>query len=205
MARPGPLPTFVALWVVLTGGGILSMARYASTPGPADAPPSKWPSDTSLTLAAGGEKTVLVFLHPLCSCSDATLAEAEELVAWGHKRLQLVVVVPLPERSSPESRNKWIQSDRVRRASAIPGARVVLDPGGVESHRFHALTSGFVTAYSGDGILRFAGGITAARGQTGESAGLGALENAIDGRPLTTADRFPVFGCLFRELAQGVR
>jgi hypothetical protein len=81
-------------------------------------------------------------------------------------------------------------------ARAIPGAHLLEDPGGVESIRFGATTSGQVVAYDPTGRLVFTGGLTASRGHEGESDGARLLETRLRESPSTVAEiRRAVFGC----------
>jgi hypothetical protein len=74
------------------------------------------------------------------------------------------------------------------------GFEAVCDPGGTESTRFGALTSGHAVVYSAEGKLQFSGGLTSTRGHVGPSAGSVALEGLLHGE--AGVDRFtPTYGC----------
>jgi hypothetical protein len=82
--------------------------------------------------------------------------------------------------------------------AAISNVDLRVDDGGAIARSFGALTSGEVLLYDARGALRFAGGITAARGHEGDSEGRDALEASIRGA--TGQARAAVFGCsLFGE------
>jgi hypothetical protein len=71
---------------------------------------------------------------------------------------------------------------------------MVHDHDGVEARRFGAATSGQVILYDARGTLLFSGGITPARGHSGDSTGRDAiLALLIDGS--SEASETPVFGC----------
>jgi hypothetical protein len=182
------------IWTIATLCGLCTMARFESTAGPISSPPSHWPSGSALVRAQDAV-TLLVFIHPRCSCTDATLTQLEELLAWGNGRVQATIVIPTPTNPPKD----WLKSANVRHASAIGGVPVVPDDGGVESYRFGALTSGVVAAYASNGTLLFAGGITPARAQTGPNTGMFALERAIE-EGSVSRHRPLVFGCRFEEL-----
>jgi hypothetical protein len=72
-----------------------------------------------------------------------------------------------PEETPPG----WARTDIWRSASAIPGVFVQADVGGRLAHVFGADTSGHAMLYDPEGRLRFAGGITPARGHRGSNLG----------------------------------
>jgi hypothetical protein len=88
----------------------------------------------------------------------------------------------------------WERTSLWTRAEGIPGVTVAADEDGVEATTFDARTSGEVRLYDADGVLRFAGGITAARGHSGDNAGRTAVEELLAGRGAAVA-RTPVYGC----------
>ncbi len=96
---------------------------------------------------------------------------------------------------------QWVQSDTWRQAAAIPGIHIVSDQGGALAHRFGAQTSGQTYLYNPAGRLLFSGGLTAARGHEGDSAGLNAALALVRGQtPVQT--RTPVFGCSLFPISQ---
>jgi hypothetical protein len=93
-----------------------------------------------------------------------------------------------------DSSTDWEKTDLWQSAARIPGVNVVADDNGIEARRFHAVTSGQTALYDTDGRLLFSGGITSARGHSGDNAGRSAivsLLNAGDANRTVTA----VFGC----------
>lgn len=88
----------------------------------------------------------------------------------------------------------WEKTDLWQSAARIPGVNVVADDNGIEASRFNAVTSGQTALYDADGHLLFSGGITGARGHSGDNAGRSAivsLLNTVDAERTETA----VFGC----------
>ena len=79
-------------------------------------------------------------------------------------------------------------------AAAIPGVRVLADGDGAAAAVFGAATSGHVLFYDAAGALRFSGGITAARGHQGPSAGGEAILTAMRGGE-PGRERALTFGC----------
>lgn len=88
----------------------------------------------------------------------------------------------------------WMKTDLYRSAAAIPDVEVMRDDDGLEARRFEASTSGEVLLYDAEGNLLFSGGITAARGHSGDNTGRSAL-TALLARRGVSGSRTPVFGC----------
>ena len=178
------------LWVALLASGIATLATYANTPGPVThAAPVEWPLSSSLARLPG-QPTLVMVLHPHCPCSRATVGELAVLMARTGGAKTAHVLFHRPEGVAAD----WHQTALWSDASAIPGVTVAIDAGGTESRRFGIATSGHTLLYDGDGRLQFSGGITAARGHSGDNAGRSALTALLQHRP---PDRqvTSVFGC----------
>jgi hypothetical protein len=178
------------VWVTGVTLGFAVLGRHSTTPGEAAAGPSQWPSATRLSRAPAGRSTLLLFVHPKCPCTRATMGELEILMARSMERAEACVVFVRP----PEVAAGWERTDLWQRATRIPGVVVRVDEGGVEAQRFGAVTSGEVLVYDPSGALRFAGGITAARGHSGDNAGRSAVEALLAGHDDALRSS-PVFGC----------
>jgi hypothetical protein len=183
----------VAIWFAVVGGGYTALIRYKTTPGAATHAPVAWPTRSALVRAANGP-TLVMFLHPHCPCSTASLSELLRLMSHARDAVSVRVVLVLPEGVDAE----WKDTGLRARALAIPGIEVLEDEGGIEAARFGAMTSGACVLYDAAGRLAFAGGITALRGHEGESAGedriLTVLKHGAPDRPDS-----PVFGCGLRD------
>lgn len=165
------------------------LAAYASLPGTTLAAPLKWPAETAI-LRSERAPTLLVFAHPRCPCTRATLGELEKIVARYGDSLATWVVFLKPGGSDAG----WDNTELLKTAAAIPHVGVIRDLDGVEAGRFQATTSGQALLYSEQGDLEFCGGITVARGHAGDSAGREAIE-AILSRGPAGLRQTPVFGC----------
>lgn len=201
-----PIPAWPHLVVLLTVGwaaavglGTTRLWTYASTAGVAARPTPGWPHGTSLS-RRGDVPTLVLSVHPHCPCSRATIGELAKLMAACHGKLDATVLMHRPA-GMPDG---WERTDLWTSASAIPGVRVVTDPGGVESRRFGAATSGQALLYAADGRTLFAGGITESRGHGGDNAGRSAIVslvlNEVGVARAETRATTPVYGCpLFDE------
>ncbi|MGH7857922.1 MAG: RedB protein [Candidatus Binatia bacterium] len=181
------------VWLLLVGTGLKALWSYSLAPGEGGRTPELWPAESRLPPPAR-RPNLVVLAHPQCACSRATVGELALLMARVHDRVSAHVLFLEPE-GADES---WVKSDLWERAAAIPGVTVWKDEGGRESERFGAATSGQTVLYDRDGRLRFSGGITAARGHSGDNAGRSTLTalllDGAAGRPRT-----PVFGCSLHE------
>ena len=178
-----------ALWLVAVGTGFGALSLYTSTPGKPGARGSQWPADSAIPFDPN-RPNVVVFVHPRCPCSRATLAELERALATTGQRAAVHVVLFRPEQASPS----WERTDIRIRAAAIPGVLVWTDTGGIEANHFGAETSGLVVVYGASGDLLFQGGVTAYRGHEGDNTGSAELMRLINGGTVGHRST-PVFGC----------
>lgn len=166
--------------------------RYSNTPGHAASPPAGWPSDVSVK-PKKGRSTLLMFAHPNCPCSRASIGELAIIMARSSEKLDAHVFFYYPVHES----SAWARTDLWDSAKSIPGVHVIEDAGGTLALRFGAFTSGQTLLYNPDGRLVFNGGITAARGHSGDNNGrhaiLALLQRGTQERSVT-----PVFGCSLR-------
>jgi hypothetical protein len=186
----GRLAVDVAAWALLVVVGFAFLLVYESTPGEAASPPARWPTETSLTPARAGAWSLVVFAHPRCPCTRATLDSLARLTARGGDRLEASVVL-VRDQSTEEG---WERGDLREKAERIPGVRLHVDAGGVEARRFGAVSSGQTLLFDPDGALRFSGGLTVLRGHDGDSPGSGAVEALLAGREPSVVET-PVYGC----------
>ncbi|HXB74671.1 MAG TPA: hypothetical protein VNY05_40930 [Candidatus Acidoferrales bacterium] len=179
----------VALWIPMVGFGIRTLWQYAGTPGRAATPPAVWPAHT-LARPAPGRAFLIIFAHPQCPCSRATIGE----LAWVMARCREKVEVGVWFYAPAQEPGNWWKTELWRSAAAIPGVRVFEDRDGIEARRFGASTSGQVLLYDSGGHLVFNGGITALRGHSGDNDGRNAIVSLVHGEiPMRQAT--PVFGC----------
>ena len=178
-------------WVAGVGFGLATLWSYENAPAPRAEIASAWPA-TAAVRQRQGRATLVVMLHPQCSCSRATVAELARLMARNAGHLEAYALVLAP-RSESEA---WVRSDLWHAADAIPGVRVVADRDGEDARRFGAVASGQTILYGGDGRLQFSGGITASRGHEGDNAGMDAIEAALQGKTAPRRESTFVFGCL---------
>ena len=185
------LLTFAGLsaWVVCCAAGWWALTRYEYTAGEQAQAPLRWPSPSDVGHTVG-KSQVVVFVHPRCACTRATLATLADVLRQGEADVDVHVLFYRPASAS----EGWARTDLWQLAEEIADADVREDVDGVEARRFGARTSGQVLFYDAEGILRLATGVTPSRGHIGDNGGLESLAELISGRASATRQG-AVFGC----------
>jgi hypothetical protein len=177
------------LWLSAITTGMAFMLRYSTSPGPTGVTPINWPVDSRIALDVN-RPTLIMFAHPHCPCTRASIGELDQLMANCQGRLSAQVWFIKPAGTPAD----WTDTDLWHRTSAIPGVTVHRDDDGVEARRFQAETSGQTLLYAQNGQLLFRGGITISRGHAGDNPGLDALQALLEHKSSKQVQT-PVFGC----------
>lgn len=180
------------VWALAVGAGFTGLLRYSNEPGESQPVPASWPRASRIPRAQD-RATLVMFAHPQCPCTQASVSELARLMARFDGRLAAYVVFPKPA----EVGEDWDHTALRSRAGAIPGVSVLSDDGGLEAARFRAVTSGATVLYAADGRLLFNGGITSARGHEGDSFGMERIRSLLTTGKADRADA-PVFGCIIQ-------
>ncbi|PYK31416.1 MAG: hypothetical protein DME57_03810 [Verrucomicrobia bacterium] len=183
--------------VAVVGGHAL--LSYENAPGEVGKVPSAWPVNSSIRLATD-RPTLVVFAHPQCPCTRASISELASIVAHTQSKARVLVLFYTPR----DTGDDWRNTDNCRTAAQIPGVSVLADVDGEEAERFGAETSGHAFLFEPNGRLLFNGGITASRGHAGGNAGESAIVSLIDNQSAGSAQAF-VFGCSFKTQREGDR
>ncbi len=179
----------VALWLFAVGAGFAMILNYQKTSGQTGPTPGRWPAGSQITLDPQRD-TLVMFAHPQCPCTRASIGELNRVLARTHDRVTAHVFFIKPSQSS----EGWSKTDLWRSAAAIPGVTVHEDLGGRLAGLFGAETSGDVLLYDTKGQLLFSGGITGSRGHAGDNASETTLISLCEGQTIQFAET-PVFGC----------
>lgn len=148
-----------------------------------------WPPACSL-LKARDRFTLIMFIHPKCPCSSASLTELSRLVTRCNEKAKVYAVFFQPEKGPDD----WCRTRHWVRACGIPWTTVIADRGGAIAKLFNAHTSGEAFVYDAKGNLVFSGGITGARGHEGDNQGLDSVVAIVrDGT--SSCPRTKAFGC----------
>lgn len=180
----------LVVWLLCVAFSFWKLFAYANTPSDIGRPTHSKPVRTGMA-HIDHRPELVVFLHPHCSCSRATLSELERLLP--HIDAHVRIFFYAPSSKGPE----WVKSSLWKRARSFPNVDVIEDADGAESDAFGARVSGHVFLYDGHGKLVFSGGITPARGHEGDSQGKDSILSFFRGQRSTTSIA-RVFGCALK-------
>jgi len=169
--------------------GLAVMGHYQATPGPDGASPIQWPRESPIERDPS-KFTLIMFAHPHCPCTRASIAELARIMTRTNGRIDCRVLFVQSETAAPEPE----MTENWQASAEIPGVRVLYDSGGVSARLFGVRTSGQVVLYDPQGKLMFQGGITRARGHQGDNAGAEAVLAVMKGDSPSCRSA-PVFGC----------
>jgi len=176
------------VWVATVAAAYEAIRRFETTPGLPASAPRTWPVATSVPRTPGNWSLVML-VHPHCSCSRASVKELAEVVEKSRRDVQTTVLVYRPR----EMAAGWERTSVYDGATRIRQARVLVDHDGAEAQVFGGFTSGQTFLYDGEGRLRFAGGVTSLRGHAGLNRGRADIIRIANQRSGTGSH--PVFGC----------
>ncbi len=171
---------------VLTGGFMLW--RHQWTPGHAAA---KAPAQLSGPTKGGAR--LVVFLHPQCPCSHATVEELNRIMTAAGAAVHADLFFYRPRTQT----DSWCRTALWREAAELPHTTLLQDTDGIEATRFGAHTSGQTLLYSDKGALVFSGGITPGRAHEGDNVGEETIIAYLRSRRVRAAST-PVYGCAIR-------
>ena len=190
VSRRWLVAVLAGVWLVSCAAGLWVLWAWDNKPGAAAQARAEWPADSGL-MRDRGRPTLVMLVHPQCTCSRASLAELTELLARARPRPQTFILFLKPAGFA----DGWEQTDLWRTASSLPDVTVVRDDEGAQAARFGAFTSGQTFLYDARGALLFSGGITAARAHAGDNAGRQSVVAMLNGSRAPAASRTSVFGC----------
>lgn len=197
--KPARYQFILFIWVIAVYFGFSNLLIYSITPGESAPESLPWPADSKLERASD-QATLVAFLHPKCPCSAATVGEIERLMTALRGRAKVLAVLFWPKNKPVQ----WVKARLWERLVDIPGIIPTLDRDGEEAKNFHAKTSGQILLYDPKGKLVFAGGITPARGHSGDSSGREAILNYMSTGSVIKKNS-PVFGCSLRNPERAVQ
>jgi hypothetical protein len=178
----------IAAWLTAIVAAFGYLVVYEQTPGATTKAAAGLPSGLDLP-AKSGTPLLLMFLHPRCACSRASVGELEKIYSRAPQAAEVCLYFYRPK-DKPDS---WTQTGLYETARRN-GWTVRIDEDGAMARRLGAETSGHVMIFDGTGSLRFSGGVTAARGHWGDNESAGTALKTLVEKPADVSNR-PVFGC----------
>ena len=182
------------VWVATLIWGVFLSADFQLAPAPAEFTPDLGAASVfpeSVDLEHSHDRPILImFLHPFCPCSHASLSEFVNVLAESKHPYQAHILFYVSSKFTQrvEDTRLW------RQATGASQVTVHLDTDGEIARKFGALTSGSVVVYDTAGRLAFAGGVTRSRGDIGKNLGTDAVSIRLKGGNHVCALR-PVYGC----------
>jgi hypothetical protein len=176
-------------WLATIVAGTCLLLAYSNSPGQAGSPPENWPQSSQVPRDTE-RPTLVMFMHPHCPCSRASIGELAQVMAHCQGRVSANVFFLRPT----EMAQDWVLTDTWREAEKIPGVTVRRDDAGREARLFGAQTSGDTALYDAKGRLMFHGGITISRGHSGDNPGHDTVQALLLGEPAQRIST-PAFGC----------
>jgi hypothetical protein len=194
--NPGNTSPRPARWIIIAvlgwaiGVGLCgaTLLQYTNTPGLSAETPRVWPDSVP---RANHAPALIMFAHPHCPCTRASLSELARLLAETPARPDVRILFCKPALEPDE----WVRGWNWNAATAIPGALAQIDVDGALAARFGAATSGHTVLYDAAGTLQYSGGITVARGHEGDNLGRASIVSSLRGEHRPAAPAAPVFGC----------
>ncbi|MBS1969160.1 MAG: hypothetical protein JSU04_02570 [Bdellovibrionales bacterium] len=146
--------------------------------------------NTSLIQLTSQQPTLIMFAHPQCPCTKASITELQGIAQKlrGHVNIKIFFI-------HPASKDRgWVESSSWALAKKIPDAQVLADPRGMMAKMFSARVSGETLLYSKEGELLFEGGITPSRGHIGENHGTQSIVEAVQ-TGASSIKKTQIYGC----------
>src|SRR5688572_30247596 len=139
----------LALWISGILGSFALLQKYSLTAGPV-AQPRNAAHAVLADHRTPGRPLLAMAVHPLCSCTDSSLAELSDLLARSHGACDAVLIQFQPLNDAPE----WPVDNSPRKLGGV-AVPVVLDRGGNIGAALGAVTSGHTVLLDGHGEVRF--------------------------------------------------
>jgi hypothetical protein len=191
------LAAAVVIWAGLVGVGFSRIAGFETTPGQQGPAPATWPT-ASVLPRYDGHRTLVMFVHPKCVCTRASLTELNAIMVGRPAATDALVVFVRPAGVAAD----WERTDTWASVARIPQTTRLVDAGGEEARRFGAATSGQALLYDAAGTRRFAGGITDSRGHAGDNVGRRSIVALLGGTTPLDAGH-AVYGCPLHDAPRG--
>lgn len=181
--------TLSMIWLLISIFGVFYLFQYSAKPGASSKNSTIWPVGSHISKPKE-KNTLVIFAHPHCPCSKATIRELERLIPHIKDKVDMHVVFVKPKNKNIT----WVKGSLWKQVQSLPSVHASIDQDGFESKVFGAKTSGQVYFYNSNNKLVFSGGITPSRGHEGDSLGRKYILDAIQS-PTDEIKISQVFGC----------
>lgn len=179
----------IAGWVGLCLASLMPLWTYQNQDGELSRLKEQWPASSQLRFSTQ-QPTLLMFVHPRCPCSRASMGEFARMMERLNGHVSARILFYAPESESQD----WHQTDMWKTAMEIEGTSISADTNGKEATIFDVHVSGQTFLFDQQGELLFQGGLTVSRGHEGLSSGRMAVESLALSRPSAITSH-AVYGC----------
>ncbi len=188
LRRSARMALLFGLWLTLLFFGTFVSLNYEKTPARVAQAANPIAPNSSTLPDTAKEFQLLMFAHPQCGCTKASLAELARFLSRNNNISTRVYFIV------PHSYESWKDSETVKSASRIPGVEVTVDYDGVIAKSYQAAASGECFLLDRKSSVLFHGGITGSRGHEGGNAGLDQISAIVRSNSRLTANN-AVYGC----------
>ncbi|MGC3990136.1 MAG: hypothetical protein QM796_10740 [Chthoniobacteraceae bacterium] len=105
-----------AMWACAVVTGFALVTRYEVKPGRAEIVPAQWPQNLPVH-PDGTRQNLLLFAHPQCVCTRATLTELEQILETHPGQLQVTVLMWAPS----DLGEAWVHSPALAAGCQLTG------------------------------------------------------------------------------------
>lgn len=157
------ISVIISIWVGSIIWSTKAMLIFQFTPGKMGKVFNDFPQKSKLVLDQT-LPTLILFLHPKCTCSKASVEEIKIIKSSIKKEFKLIAVVQTASLKLTDELEKLKEE-----LSTLPHSTIVNDSYSFETNLFSVKTSGQIYIYSSFGELIYTGGSTSSRGTSSPS------------------------------------
>jgi len=130
---------FLTAWIIAVAIGLYALMAYELAPGKTGNSPDLWPQNRYIA-AHPDKPTLVMFVHPHCPCTRASIGELSIVMAKCHRRVETYVLAVQPQGVEDD----WVQTDLLDQAKQVPGVNVLTDVDGILAGHTTVRTMGVV-------------------------------------------------------------
>jgi hypothetical protein len=178
-------------WLFILGLLVWKQYDYKSTPGKASLFVGRAPDSSSIKFDSK-HYNFITFIHPKCSCSEATIENLTTMTRdFANKNISFHVVFY----SSSELGSDLENSKYVKEVKELQNTRIYFDKKLTDFSLYDVETSGQSFLFDTEKNLIFKGGITESRGHLGETLSMRKIAGYLEGEKPNSITLAPTFGC----------